>query len=768
MIGQSLSHYKILEKLGSGGMGDVYKARDTKLGREVAIKVLPEAFAQDKERLARFEREAHLLASLNHPNIATIHDLEQSEGVHFLVLELVPGETLAERIERGPIPVDEALPLFKQIAEGLEAAHEKGVIHRDLKPANIKVTPDGKPKILDFGLAKAMAGEVPDQGLSESPTMTRGATEAGILLGTAPYMSPEQARGKAVDKRADIWAFGCCLYEALTGKTAFLGETVSDTIVVVLEHEPDWKSLAISPDGHIAAYVAEHGNASQLYLRAMDELEGRSIEGTDGARMPFFSPDSQWLGFWAGGKLMKVAVSGGAPLTIAEVGVTIRGACWTPEGEIVFMRDAGQGLSRISADGGEPEVLTTPNHDQHEKTHRLPEILPGGSAVLFTLGTGDIDSFDDASIAVLSLETGEYRVIIEGGTNARYSATGHLIYARAGYLLAVPFDLDELQVMGSPVPVLQGVLMRPNFGNAEFSVSRNGSLLYARGESWGEENRVVWVDREGQTQQLIETPRAFFDVRVSPDGRFLALLVDAANANLWVYDIARATSTRFTFGFDNQSPIWTPDGHRVTFNTTRTQPSSIFWQASDGTGQAERLTTSEHSQHPISWSPDGKILALMEANPATGWDIFVLSLDGDRTPKPFLQTNFNERAPEFSPNGRWIAYYSDESGQDEVYVRQFPSAEGKIQVSTGGGEISVWNPNGEELFYHNGDKMMVVDDSTRDLSRDLKTVEGAPSEAPLAPAKPRPRVSAGGDDKVSIYIQQARNNVACEKSCFFT
>ena len=825
--GTKLAEYEIIALVGAGGMGKVYKARDTKLGREVAIKVLPEAFAQDKERLVRFEREARLLASLNHPNIATIHDLQESDGIRFLVMEFVPGETLAERIKRGPIPVDEALPLFKQIAEGLEAAHEKAVIHRDLKPANIKVTPEGKPKVLDFGLAKAMAGEAADQGLSESPTMTRGATEAGVLLGTAPYMSPEQARGKAVDKRTDIWAFGCCLYEALTGRTAFLGETVSDTIARIIEREPDWEnlppttsasiqrllqrclqkdqnrrmrdvgearieieeslseprdssqvdfnkggwkgrtvlalvvaaalltsiaaavafwifapppahvqkrvtrtvvplppnhelyldsisSIAISPDGEHVAYIARQGNSRQLYLRAIDELKGKAIDGTEGAIGFFFSTDSQWVGFYGGGNLMKVSTRGGAAITIAAVGGDPWGASWGPDGRIVFTLGPGSGLSQISEDGGEPKVLTIPDREQGEKTHRLPQVLPGGKAVLFTVGTGDITSFDDASIALLSLESGDYHVIVEGGTDARYIDTGHLVYARGGSLLAVPFDLDELQAMGPPIPVIQGVASSPTEGNALFSISRDGSLLYTPGDFWGDDRRVVWVDREGRSQPLIEEKRAFLSSRLSPDGRSLALTIAAANDSVWVYDLTRSTLTRLTFGFGNSYPVWTPDGRRLAFRSTRAGSGrgALFWQAADGSGQPERLTTSERPQWPCSWSPDGSILALEETNMEKGWDISVLSMDGDRTPEPFLQTDLNEAAPMFSPNGRWIAYESDESGQYQVYIRPFPSAEGKRQVSTGGGNYPVWNPNGKELFYRNGDKMMVVDVET--------------------------------------------------------
>ena len=636
-------------------------------------------------------------------------------------------------------------------------------------------------------------------------------------MGTAAYMSPEQARGKAVDNRTDIWAFGCVLYEVLTGNVPFLGETVSDMIAAILGREPDWKALpattpallhrllrrslqkdstqrlhhiadarieieealkepsgsieagvvsgvqkrgaspvfvaavvasvatgilvwsltrssppravtrtviplerglslaargdagrlAISPDGKLLAYTGKRGDARQLYLRALDQLTAIPITGTEGARMPFFSPDGQWLGFFAAGKLMKVPVHGGAPVTISEVPQP-RGASWGSDGAIVLNPTSSAGLWRISADGGEPEVLTTPDRERREKSHRLPELLPGGKAVLFTLGTGDIESWDDASIAVLSLETGDYRILLEGGTNPRYSPTGHLIYARAGSLLAVPFDLTELQVKGVPAPVLENVTTSPVYGNAQFSVSRDGSLLYAPGGSQRYDRRVLSVDREGRSQPLIETSRVFETVAISPDGRSLALTIEAANAGVWVYDLARSTLSRIAFGFNNSIITWTPDGDRLTFASSREGVSNIFWQAADGSGQAEQLTTSEYEQFFASWSPDGKFLSFVDIRPESGADIWVLSMEGDRTPEPFLLTGFNEDFPMFSSNGRWVAYQSDESGRNEVYIQPFPGGGGKRQVSTEGGTFPVWNPNGRELFYRNGDRMMVV------------------------------------------------------------
>ena len=694
--GTRLGTYEILAPIGAGGMGEVYRARDAKLGREVAIKVLPGQFSKDRERLARFEREARLLASLNHPNIATLHGFEESNDIRFLVMELVKGETLGERLARGPIPLDEALPLFEQIASGLHAAHEKGVIHRDLKPANIKITPDGVPKILDFGLAKAaLAGEVSE----ESPTVTRQGTEAGIILGTAAYMSPEQARGKSLDKRTDVWSFGCVFYEALTGRTVFLGETVSDTIAKILEREPDWRTLptrtpvlvrsllrrclakdparrlhdmadarieieeasspaeatpsqatsrrnpliamgaltvaamvaalwaltrssapepkavtrtvinlpearhlalegttavALSPDGRYVAYFARNEERTELYLRALDELEAKRIDGSESGLMPFFSPDSQWLGFDAGGAMMKVSVSGGAPVRLFE-GSADRGASWSERG-VVLSPGGSAGLELVTIDGGGMEPLTTLDRDRNEKSHRFPDVLPGGRAVLFAIGTTEIESKDEGSIAVLDLETGEQRVVLKGGMSARYSPSGHVVYARAGSLFAIPFDVDRLEVTGAPIAVVDGVSMSVAAGNAEFGLSRDRALLYAPGGIEGVDRQIVWVDREGRSEPLIETTRAYAGLGFSPDGRFLAVWIVGANDSVWVHDMARGILTRVAHGSDNEGNVWTPQGDRLTFNSNRNGKYNLFWQTrrrerAGGASRHERADT---------------------------------------------------------------------------------------------------------------------------------------------------------------------------------
>ena len=823
MIGRTLAHYEVLEKIGQGGMGEVYRARDRKLGRDVALKVLPASFAENPERLARFEHEAKLLASLNHPHIATLYDLEDEDGVRFLTMELVDGETLAERIARGPIAFSEAVALFVQIAEGLEAAHKKGVVHRDLKPANIKITSEGVVKILDFGLAKALQSEEIDRQAhaSESPTMTKG-TALGVILGTAPYMSPEQARGKPIDKRTDVWSFGCCLYEALTGSPAFGGETVSDTIAKLLEREPVWEALpkttavalrtllkrclrkdpnkrlhdiadarieleeiesspsetsqpaaapqgkamlgvtivfgmvlgvsllslvgsgeiedarvvrsvmpldpatgltllhvspsvAISPDGRRVAFVGGPSSSRRLYIRALNEPAARVVEGTVGASMPFFSPDGSWLGFAADRKLMKVSISGGAPISIVDRQGFRRGASWGPDGWIVYNRSFNSGLSRVHEEGGEPEVLTTPDPLKRERTHRLPDVLPGGKAVLFTLGTTDIPTFDEASIAVLDLETRQYRILFEGGTSPRFSSTGHIVYARDGELLAVPFDIDALEVRGSPIPVVAGVSTSPLGGNAEFALSHNATLIYSPGDSWGDDNRVVWVDRAGRLAPLIDAPRSYLqELRLSPDGKSLAVWIDGANSSVWIYDIARGTLGRLTSSsFMNNNPVWAPDGEWIAFRSDRDGGNAnLYVQAISGTGEAERVTISAHLQDAGSWSPDGRLVAFDELSLDTGVDLWTVDLVEDRTTTPYLQTEFNEQAPSFSPDGRWIAYQSDATGRDEIYIGPFPASTHRWQVSTEGGVEPRWSSDGRELFYRSGRKMMAVDVQT--------------------------------------------------------
>jgi serine/threonine protein kinase/Tol biopolymer transport system component len=821
VIGRQLGSYNIVSLLGVGGMGEVYQAHDGKLNREVAIKVLPAAFVNDADRLSRFQREARMLASLNHPNIATIHGLEQSDGVYYLVMELVSGCTLAERVRAGALKIEEALKIATQIAEALEAAHEKGVIHRDLKPANVKVTPEGRVKLLDFGLAKAFASDG-GADLSNAVTLTAMGTEEGRIVGTPAYMSPEQARGKPVDKRTDIWAFGCALYELLTGRQAFRGDTLSDMIAAVLEREPDWQALppatpakirdlllrcvqkdsqrrlrdmgdarieieealsapatpeptaaantirargqgtllwgaasflmvaaigslaiwyvklspspqpvsrltitlppgqqlagldsspvvALSPNGTHLAYVARQAGTQQLYLRAMDSQEATLIQGTEGASSPFFSADGQWLGLFAEGKLKKVSLSGGAIMTLGNSGFP-GGASWGNNGMIAFAPSIVSPLLEVPDVGGTPQLLT--RFEKGEITHRWPEFLPGGKAVHFASGP-TATNWTNAQVAVYSAGTGERRNLGQGGTQPRYASSGHLVYAQGGSLMAMRFDPQRLTTMGAAVPVVEGVQQSPSTGAAQYSISATGSLVYVPGRVQATQSRLVWVNRNGTEQPLAAPVRAYRNPRLSPDGRHVATTIDELESNLWLYDLSRETLARFTFGGNyNSASAWTPDGKWIAFQSNKEGPRNVFWQRADGTGGLERLNISEHNQVPISWSPDGQLLAFLDVSPATGYDIWVLRMS-DRKAQPFLQTLFNEGAARFSPDGHWLAYVSDESGNNEIYVQPYPGPGGKWLISAEGGAEPVWNPNGRELFYRGGDKMMAVDVATQ-------------------------------------------------------
>ena len=828
-LGTTLGAYEVTAKIGEGGMGEVYRARDTKLDRDVALKVLPEAFTSDPDRLARFEREAKVLASLNHPNIGSIYGLEEADGIRALVLELVEGPTLADRISKGPIPLDEALPIAKQIAEALEAAHEAGVIHRDLKPANIKVREDGTVKVLDFGLAKALDPN-PDADPSQSPTLTAAATQMGVIMGTAAYMSPEQARGKTVDKRADVWAFGVVLYEMLMGARPFQGEDVSLTLASVMKSDVDvrtlppdvpaslrtllrrclekdprqrmrdigdvrlamkgafettasapaepvvapalraWQrpvplvlaavalvaitgiavwglkpqtfsrplvrfaitppapeslgisqsvvDLAISPDGTHIVSLGPIGQDGGLVVRTLDQLEATRQGGLGLVFSPFMSPDGASIGFVStteGTSLKRMSVFGGPAVTICRLqgGIVGIGASWGADDTIIFGSRQPSGLWRVSAGGGEPEELTTPNAERGELNHHWPEILPGGRAVLFTImPAGPVEN---AQIALLDLETGVQKVLVPGGSNPRYSPTGHIVYGVAGTLRAVGFDLDRLEVTTNPLPVLDGVMTKDS-GAANFSLSRDGTLVYVPGSGVsGLQRTLVWVNREGREEPLELDPGLYIWARVSPDGTRVAveMLGPAGRAEVWTADVARGTLSILTPDpAVDRAPLWTPDGERVVFRSVREGLAGAFWKAADGRGTVEPLLTDEDARQltPNAWSLDGSELLVDYLAPNTGRDIGVLSMDGERSWRPLLDSVAMERGAALSPDGAWIAYDSDVTGQNEVYVERFPDLGSKQQISTGGGRHAVWSLDGSELFYRDlsGSRMMVV------------------------------------------------------------
>jgi len=807
--GDRLGPYEILAPIGAGGMGEVYRARDTKLDRDVAIKVLPQLLANDPERLARFEREAKVLASLNHPNIAQIYGLEQRA----LVMELVAGETL-----KGPLPVETALNYARQIACALEAAHEKGITHRDLKPANIMITPAGVIKVLDFGLAAVAPASVGESDPTNSPTLTMRATQAGMIMGTAAYMSPEQASGKPVDKRADIWSFGVVLFELLTGRRLFGdAETISHTLADVLRGPIDFEKLpketpkairdllrrcldrdvksrlrdigearvaidkagkepevaatavreprrrmlplaagaavmaliaafalfgwwratrpidrplmrmsvdlgpdavagqrttvAISPDGTRIVFPMRGTDGKQvLATRVLDQDKATLLAGTEEASDPFFSPDAQWIGFFTGNKMQKISIQGGAPVVLGDVS-NPRGASWGEDGTIVAELVNTNALARVSASGGgAPQPLT--QLKPGEATHRWPQVLPGGQAVVFT-ANNNISAFDEASIEVLNLKTNQRKTLWRGGYFGRYlpaeNSRGYLVYIHQGTLFGAPFDPARLELQGTPAPLLEDVASDPTTAAGQLDFSRTGTLVYRSGKAVGRTWPVVWLDSAGKTQPLLAKAGTYYTPRISPDGQRLAVMLESGkDQELWIYDQRRDTMSRLTYtgqGFALH-PVWSPDGKHLAFESRSAGVRSIGWIRSDGAGQALRLLESKNEVPPASFSPDGRRLAYTERSPETGFDLWTLTLDlsDPEHPKPgkpelFLRTPFNEQDGVFSPDGRWIAYTSDESGARELYVRPFPGPGGKWQISTGGAKYPRWAPKEHTLFY---------------------------------------------------------------------
>jgi serine/threonine-protein kinase len=809
-------------------MGEVYRARDTKLGRDVAIKILPQVFTSDPERLARFERESRMLAALNHPHIGAIYGVEDAENVHALVLELVEGDTLAERLRRGRLPVTDAVAIARQIAEALESAHERGIIHRDLKPANVKITPDGKVKVLDFGLAKVVVSDATGPDLSQSPTLTVNGTLEGAILGTAAYMSPEQARGKTVDQRTDIWAFGCVLYEMLTRCRAFPGDTASDTMAAILEREPDWtklpvaapaqvrrlllrclqkdpscrlrdigdarleldealfsparadlqkpavmtrrtaisalagaaagavatgifalsryrgavprhltrfriplpegavavasfnKRVAISPDGtHIAFNVISGGVSNYLtiggdkfYLHSLRELEPKALPFDAGA--PFFSSDGRWIGFIgsASGRpqLRKMALDGGPPVTVCNKGCV--GATWAADDMIYFVSEVPGGLVRVAAAGGEAKEVVKVDLTKGERQHRYPCALPGGKGILITVGTADSETFDDAHIAVLNTETGQTKTVVEGGTHPRYSASGHLLYARDGKIFAVRFDANRLKTMGQPFMVLEGVLMSRNSGVANYDVSAIGDLVYIPGGADKGERTLMWVDRNGNAEPLKLPLKAYLHPRISPDMRQLAVEIEGPNHNFYIYDFARDVLSQMTTDGVSHWPVWSPDSAQLVYRSGRMGAFKMWQIPADRSRPAAQLPGTGTSQSAESWSPDGHALAYTAVTPEAGSHIMVESLEGDHESRPFADIKAAAGSPKFSPDGRWLAYCSNETKKPQVYVQAFPGPGPKTQVSSDGGTDPVWQRTGGELYFRNGDKMMAVEVST--------------------------------------------------------
>ena len=809
---ERIGSYPIEREIGRGGMGVVYLGRDTRLDRPVAIKLLPEAFASDPERLARFEREARLVASLNHPNIAGIYGLEEDGGNSFLVLEYVEGATVADRIARGPLPLDETLDLCRQVAAALEAAHEGGVVHRDLKPANIKITPAGDVKVLDFGLAKGGTGSASDSSidLSHSPTVALSATGAGVILGTAAYMSPEQARGKAVDKRADIWSFGCLLYECLTGRQAFAGETVSDMIARILQGEPDWNALPaqtperirgllrrclekdarrrlrdigdarmeiedvqavrassssivagaaaqgarrrlewvrlavvalivaaatwfvpralhkpvkveasrfeilqpdgffvntdggsakLSPDGRSLAFVASDSTgASQIWLRPLGSTVAKPIAGTDKAdAYLFWSPDSRQIAFVSDDKLKKIAVTGGDAEVLCPV-KAFRGGSWGPDGVILLAPTSNGPIYRVSANGGEPpQRVTTLDSTRAETAHRVPQFLPDGRHFLFSVLPAHEGKFETW---VGSLDSPERRLILSAGTGVTL-APGYLVYARGGKLIAQGFDAKAFKLEGEPFSLGDAVDGTGLTGGPIVSASSTGSLAYSTYHVAN--RRLAWVDFSGKEIAPIPLPPGpYWFGSLSPDGRRMAIeRVESSDASdIWIADLERGVATRFTYEPGvNSGPDWSPDGTHIAYICFDNSPQVIKVRSLVGDTLQTFLNADPLFKRLDGWTPDGRSIIYNRLDPETQWDLWVLPMNGDRTPHAVLATRFNETNGSVSKDGRWIAYLSDESGQTEAYVQSYPVLGHKYQVTTGGATFVAWRPDGTHLGY---------------------------------------------------------------------
>ena len=816
--GTRVGSYEVISLLGAGGMGEVYRARDPRLQRDVALKILPEHLTGDPERLARFQREAQVLAALAHANIAHIYAIEETPaiagGTRALVLELVDGPTLADRIAQGAVPVDEAIAIAKQIAEALDAAHEQGIVHRDLKPANIKLREDGTVKVLDFGLAK-LGGDTADGssfGGSLSPTLSVAFTGAGTILGTAAYMAPEQARGKRVDKRADVWGFGCVLFEMLAGVKAFDGTDATEMIAAVVRGEPAWAALPKdTPPAVIgllrrclqkdprqrlrdigdARYELEHANApvatqaaasparpsrrqmvawvaaavvlalgvgvgawllkpepelavrqfeiplaaphqfsflgrhivaisrqghiayaanNQIYLRRRDELVATPVTGAAGSvvnapRNPFFSPDGEWIGFWADNQLQKVATTGGAavPLTRAN---NPWGVSWGDDGTILYGQGP-DGIYRVSETGGTGEQIIkvkTP-----ESAHG-PQLLPDGRTVLFTLAPQQ-QSWNQAKIVAQSLDSGARTDVLNGGTDARYFPTGHLVYALNGTLLAVPFDASHLKVTGGVVSLVENVAQTNvnQTGAAQFSLAPDGTLVYVPASSTlpgGANRTLVWLDRQGRETALKVPLRAYRYLEISHDGTRVAFDSQDENRDLFILNLATGVTTPITFDQTvEQFVLWTPNDERVIYASAVAGTPNVHWRAANGSGQPERLTTSLNPQLPQAVTPDGSQLIFVEITPGRADDLMIVPLTGERRPRELIATAFRERNAAISPNGRWLAWESNKSNRDEIWVTPFPvsATNGEWKVSVQGGTRPIWVSNSELAFVEAGD-----------------------------------------------------------------
>jgi eukaryotic-like serine/threonine-protein kinase len=817
-----LGPYEIGAPLGAGGMGEVYRARDTRLDRTVAIKVLPQHLAATPEARQRFEREARAVSALNHPHICTLHDVGSQDGIEYLVMEYVEGETLAARLEKGPLPFEQVLKIGMEVADALDKAHRQGIIHRDLKPGNIMLTKSGA-KLLDFGLAKAALPLASVATLTAAVTRTTPVTQQGTIVGTFQYMSPEQVEGKEVDGRSDIFSFGAVLYEMLTGQRAFPGKSQLSVASAILEKEPApicsskpmtppaldhatrrclakdpderWQTtrdlalelkwiaesgsqsavlapaterskrrerlawivaaacalaavtlavlhwshtpekfrvvrsyvkatlssgflfsgqvsgFALSPDGLRLAYVALNADGKAvLWVRPLDSLQAQALAGTDDASYPFWSPDSRNVGFFAGGKLKKIEASGGPPLTLCDAPLP-RGGSWSQADVILFAPNLNAPLFLVSASGGTATPVTSPDPAKGEVTHRWPQFLPDGRHFLYLAGSPyGLKETPMNSVVIGSLDSKEKKLLMHTHSGAMYGS-GHILFLRQNTLMAQPFDAKRLEFTGEAFPVADPVREEETTIRSYFSVSQNGLLAYLEGAGEGD-RELVWVDRGGKKIGGVPGKDVYLGPRISPDGKKVAYVRGASGFDIWSYDFARGVKTSLTFGSgsgqSNLFPIWSPDGQRIAYTSVRGGKFGFYQKAADGSGSEEVLLEStDYVKYLSDWSPDGKFLAYQDNHQGVA-STFVLSLSGERNPRPFLQSPFTMVRSSFSPDGRWLAYCSNESGDLKVYVVPFPGPGGKWQVSSGGGDYPRWRGDGKELFYLSLDNKMMA------------------------------------------------------------